>query len=127
MIERDLSRSEKAALRDLILKNPGCANCERQTGECLPLEVRCPELDLQFSGATLCTYFKAAVLPENPELEAIFTGGTTAGPLKTCTVCHRRFRPATNRQKFCSEKCRLAAQREAARNRKRKQRLNVTV
>ena len=120
MIERDLSRSEKAALRDLILKNPGCANCERQTGECLPLEVRCPMLDLQFSGATLCTYFKAAVLPENPELEAVFTGRGT--DLKVCPICHKKFKPAVNRQKYCPA-CRDKARKMKTARRNRKYRL----
>ncbi len=124
MIERDLTRAEKSALRNLILGSPGCANCDRQSGECLPLEVRCPMLDMQFSGATLCRYFRESVLPET-ELEAIFTG--KEADLKVCPICKRQFQPVNNRQIYCSEKCRLAAQREAARNRKRKQRLNVTV
>lgn len=125
MIERDLSRSERSAVRDLILKSPGCANCDQQTGECLPLEVKCPMLQLQFNGATLCEYFRIAVLPENPELEAVFSGESY--DLKTCPICQRKFRPATHGQKYCSSKCKLAAQREASRNRKRKQRLNVTL
>jgi hypothetical protein len=120
MIERDLTRAEKAVVRNLILKNPGCANCERQSRECLPLEVRCPMLDLQFSGATLCTYFKAAVLPENPELEAIFTGRGT--DLKVCPICHKKFKPAANRQKYCPT-CRDKVRKTKSARRNRKYRL----
>jgi hypothetical protein len=120
MIERDLTRAEKAAVRDLILGSPGCANCDRQTGECLPLEVRCPMLDLQFNGATLCTYFKAAVLPENPELEAIFTGRGT--DLKVCPICHKKFKPAANRQKYCPT-CRDEARKTKSARRNQKYRL----
>ena len=120
MIERDLSRSEKAAVRDLILGSPGCANCDRQTGECLCLETQCPMLDLQFNGATLCTYFKAAVLPENPELEAIFTGRGT--DLKVCPICHKKFKPAANRQKYCPT-CRDEARKTKSARRNQKYRL----
>lgn len=96
---RDLTRVEKAAVRNLILKNPGCANCDRQTSECLPRECKCPMLDLQINTAALCTYFRTAVLPENPELETVFTG--TTGSLKTCPICKRRFQSVNNRQIYC--------------------------
>ena len=120
MIERDLTRAEKSALRDLILGSPGCANCDRQTGACLPIECECPELNLQFNGASLCTYFKAAVLPENAELEAVFTGRGT--DLKTCPICHRKFRPVANRQKYCPA-CRDKARKMKTARRNRRYRL----
>lgn len=119
MIERDLTRAEKSALRDL-LGSPGCANCDRQTGECLPLECECPELNLQFNGATLCRYFRESVLPENPELEAIFTG--KVAELKTCPICHKKFKPAANRQKYCPA-CRDKARKMKTAQRNRKYRL----
>ncbi len=41
-----------------------------------------------------------------------------------CTVCGQQFRTASNRQQYCSEKCRKQATRRLERDKKRRQRQN---
>ena len=70
---RELTREEKAAIRSLVVK--WCANYDREMG-CLPLDCECYMLGKCWTGA-YCRYFREAVLPLNPVLEAALN---TEGP-----------------------------------------------
>ena len=69
-MSRELTREEKAAIRRLVLQ---CANYDREYS-CLPLDCDCYMLGKCWTGA-YCRYFREAVLPTDPVLEAALTGG----------------------------------------------------
>lgn len=69
MDQRELTREERAAIRALVVKR--CANYDRGVG-CLPLDCECYMLGKTWTGP-LCRYFRAAVLPLDPALEAALT------------------------------------------------------
>ena len=80
---RELTRTEKAAIRRLVSK--WCANYDRDCG-CLPLDCECYMFGKCWTGA-YCRYFREAVLPLDPALEAALL---TEGPrpdFKACPVC----------------------------------------
>ena len=65
--ERELKRFERAAIRRLVMNL--CANYDSSDRLCLPLDCPCYMLDKWWTGA-LCRYFRSAVLPTEPKLEA---------------------------------------------------------
>ena len=65
-VGRELTRTEKAAIRRLVSK--WCANYDRDCG-CLPLDCECYMFGKCWTGA-YCRYFREAVLPLDPALEA---------------------------------------------------------
>ena len=80
---RELTRQEKAAIRSLVVK--WCANYDREYG-CLPLECECYMFGKCWTGS-FCRYFREAVLPLDPALEAALL---TEGPrpdFKLCPEC----------------------------------------
>ena len=81
MTERELTRQERAAIRALVVK--WCANYDKDYGR-LPLDCPCYMLGKCWTGA-YCRYFREAVLPLDPVLEASLTG--TAVELRSCPVC----------------------------------------
>jgi len=102
---RELTKAEKRAIRSLV-KNR-CANYlekEDFTG-CLLLGGPCYMLQKEYCSHSLCKYFRNAVLPNDPELEAVFTDTET----KLCPVCGKRF--PKSRRKYCSDKCSAAARK----------------
>ena len=97
---RELTHSEKRAIRALVTK--WCANYDRDVG-CLPLDCECYMLGKCWTGV-LCRYFREAVLPLDPALEATLL---TAGPMpgyKACPICGRPV-PLDGRQTYCSAAC----------------------
>ena len=66
---RELTRQEMAAIRALVTR--WCANYDRTYG-CLPLGCECYMLGKCWTGA-YCRYFREAVLPLEPGLEASLT------------------------------------------------------
>ena len=87
---RELTREEKRAIRALVTK--WCANYDRECG-CLPLDCECYMLGKCWTGA-LCRYFREAVLPLDPALEAALL---TEGPrpdFKICPICGGPVAPA---------------------------------
>ena len=68
-MSRELTREEKTAIRRLVTSM--CANYDREYG-CLPLDCECYMLTKCWTGA-LCRYFREAVLPLDPALEAAIT------------------------------------------------------
>ena len=70
MDARELTRDEKKKIRTLVTGM--CANYDRESGLCLPLDCACYMLHKCWTGA-YCRYFREAVLPLNPELQAALT------------------------------------------------------
>ena len=100
-----LSPQERIRCRRLIRRL--CANYDG--GNCLLLDDGdthpCPQC---ISFWLLCRYFREAVLPAEPELEAELY----RVPVRTCTNCGRIFRPRSNRQKYCCECAALIHRRQ---------------
>ena len=105
---RELTRAERAAIRALVVKM--CANYGGEYG-CLPLDGECYML-LKWWTGSYCKYFREAVLPLDPALEAALTGG--AVDMRPCAVCGQPFPSRTNHA-YCSAAC-------AGKARKRRQR-----
>jgi len=115
---RKLTREERREIKRLVADM--CANYDRQYG-CLPLDYGgCYMIDKWWTGS-FCKYFKNAVLPLNPALEAsLFCEGAPSQE-KICPVCGKAYIPTTS-QAYCSDACRVTGQREGARRRQRKRR-----
>ena len=114
---RELTREEKAAIRKLVTRL--CANYDRDVG-CLPLDCPCYMLEKCWTGA-LCRYFREAVLPLDPALEAALL---TEGPrpeCKPCPICGRAV-PVDGRMAYCSEACARTALRRQKRDYMRRKR-----
>ena len=114
---RELTRQERAAIRALVVK--WCANYDREYG-CLPLDCPCYMLGKCWTGA-YCRYFREAVLPLDPALEAAITAPVPAPELRTCPICGRRFLPK-RQQRYCTPLCQAEANRRMTRERMRKMR-----
>ena len=93
--------------------------CNYDSGNCLALddgeECVCVQ---SISYSLLCRWFRAAVLPQDKELEAALFYRLDR---KRCCVCGARFLPGSNRAKD-SPNCAAAMKRKRAAARKRKQR-----
>lgn len=118
--ERELTRSERAAIRRLVTDL--CANYDRHANICLPLDGPCYMLQKWWTG-NLCKYFRNAVLPTDPALEASITNTVYLANYKECSVCGKAYVPVTS-QAYCSDRCRIQARRKAERERKRRARQN---
>lgn len=113
---RELTRQEKAAIRALVTR--WCANYDREYG-CLPLDCECYMLGKCWTAA-YCRYFRKAVLPLDPGLEASLTAQCPT-VYRPCPVCGRPV-PRDGRQRYCSPACRKVALREQKRAHMRKKR-----
>ena len=111
---RELTAREKQAVRRLVISE--CANHDHEYG-CLPLDGACYMFTIAFNTSGLCKYFRDAVLPTDPALEAVFTGKAT----KPCQRCGRKF-PVAGRKAYCSDACADAARKAATAKRVRKHR-----
>ena len=97
MAERELNRSERAAIRKLVTEL--CANYDSQDKICLPLDSSCYMLNKWWTGA-YCRYFEKAVLPVDAALESAITGEDTSMRQKICPVCGKAYLPTTS-QAYC--------------------------
>lgn len=111
---RELTAKEKRAIRKLVTSM--CANYDAEY-ECLPLDGTCYMFTIAFNTSSLCKYFRDAVLPLDPALEAVFTGKAT----KPCQRCGRKF-PVAGRKAYCSDACAEAGRKAATAKRVRKHR-----
>ena len=69
----------------------------------------------------MCRYFREAVLPNDPVLEASLAAEGPAPETRPCPVCGRAFLP-DGRTRYCSPGCARAALRQQKRNYMRKKR-----
>lgn len=67
---RELTGREKQQIKKLITSR--CANYDKEYG-CLPLDCECPIFGICYTNSALCRRFRNALLPTDPELEAVFT------------------------------------------------------
>ncbi len=67
---RELTESERRRIRKLITSL--CANYDKEYG-CLPLDSNCHMFGFCYMNSAMCKYFRNAVLPNDTELEAVFT------------------------------------------------------
>ena len=81
MDARELTRDEKKKIRTLVTGM--CANYDRKSVRCLPLDCACYMLHKCWTGA-YCRYFREAVLPLNPELQASLTTEGISPELRAC-------------------------------------------
>lgn len=116
-MSRELTREEKAGIKKLVLSM--CANYDRDYG-CLPLECECYMLTKCWTGA-YCRYFREAVLPLDPALEAAIRSEGPPPDFKPCPVCGGPV-PLDGRQAYCSQRCAQAARRRQKREHMRKKR-----
>jgi len=82
---RELTGREKQWIRKLVTSF--CANYDKEYS-CLPLDCNCPMFGIGFTNSALCRYFRKAVLPEDAELEAIFT----QTPTTHCKQCGTTYK-----------------------------------
>ena len=111
---RELTPREKQRIKKLIVSE--CANYDKEYG-CLPLDCDCPMFCIGFANSGLCTWFRGALLPTAPELQAVFE----PQPLKVCKECGKHF-PAQGKRAYCSKKCAETARRRQTAARVRKHR-----
>ena len=72
--------------------------CNYDGGECIALDDGAGCVCVQsISYSPLCRWFRNAVLPLDPVLEAFLLGG----PTKRCASCGEAFVPGSNRAKYC--------------------------
>ena len=90
---RRVPLAQMPAIRRLVRQ---CCNFDN--GYCLALDegegCACVQ---SYSCSLLCKWFREAVLPLDPVLEASLLGGTT----KRCALCGEAFVPGSNRAKYC--------------------------
>ena len=72
--------------------------CNYDGGACIALDDGAGCVCVQsLSYSPLCRWFRNAVLPLDPVLEASLLGGTT----KRCASCGEEFAPVSNRAQYC--------------------------
>lgn len=113
---RELTRHERTAIRKLVVDM--CANYDKEYG-CLPLDCPCYMLNKWWTGS-YCKYFREAVLPLDPMLEASLLG-REAPQQDICAICNNPFIP-DGKQAYCSAACSNIARRKRQRGYMQKKR-----
>ena len=117
--KRELTTGERRSIRKLVTGS--CANYDSEYG-CLPLDCECPMLGICYTNSAMCRYFREAVLPNDPELEAALQ----ALPTRRCQRCGKPF-PVNGRRVYCSDNCAEASRKEQTAARVRKFRSNAAL
>jgi len=108
---RELTRAERGAIRKLV--KDLCANYDHDYG-CLLLDDNCYMFyGVAYTNTGMCKYFRKAVLPTDPALEAVLTGGGTV-ETRPCAMCGEAF-PADGKKAYCSDACAGDAHRKQKR------------
>lgn len=94
---RELTGGEKRRIRKLVTSL--CANYDKEYG-CLPLDSACYMFGTCYTNSTMCKYFRNAVLPNETELEAVFTHTLTTN----CKQCGKPS-PIDGKCVYCSDRC----------------------
>ena len=111
---RELTGRERQRIRRLVVSL--CANYDREYG-CLPLGCDCYMFGICYRSSSLCKYFRRAVQPVDPELEAIFE----PRPLSVCKQCGKSF-PTKGKRCYCSDACAAEARQRQTATRVRRHR-----
>ena len=115
--ERELTATERQQIKKLVCSM--CANYDKESKECLPLDWPCYMIEKVYTGA-YCKYFKEVLLPLHPVLEGELL--SLEQELKHCAVCGEGFVPNRN-QAYCSDLCSSVARKKY--NRKRQARHKI--
>jgi len=119
---RELTRNELHDMRKLATDM--CANYDREYG-CLLLNDQCYMLyGVAFTNSAMCKYYRNAVLPLNPKLDALFSGANIAEHMKRCAVCGKDIFSLGNRAKYCKP-CAYKIHRRQKTESEQKRRLDV--
>ncbi len=111
---RELTGKEKRQIKKLVVSL--CANYDKEYG-CLPLDCDCYMFGICYTNSALCKRFREALLPADPELQAVFE----SQPLTVCKQCGKPF-PIDGKRVYCSENCAEEARRQQTAARVRKHR-----
>ena len=111
---RELSGKEKRQIKRLVISQ--CANYDKEYG-CLPLDCECYMFGVCYSNSALCKWFRNALLPTEPELQAVFE----SIPLAVCKECEKHFQK-NGKHAYCSDRCATEARRKQTAARVRKHR-----
>lgn len=111
---RELTGKEKRQIKKLVVSK--CANYDKEYG-CLPLDCECYIFGICYTNSVLCRKFRVALLPEAPELQAVFE----PMPLTVCKECGKHFQK-NGKRAYCSDKCAAEARRKQTAARVRKHR-----
>ena len=115
---RELTHAERTAIRKLAKEQ--CANYDREYG-CLLLNDECYMFyGVAFTNTGMCKYFRNAVLPTDPMLEAVLTSNTPI-ETRTCPICSKEF-PINSKRVYCNNTCTDEAHRRRNRENMRKNR-----
>lgn len=115
MVEKELSASEKRAIRRCVKQE--CSLYDTEYG-CLALSTSCYTFSIGYTTSPLCRYFEESILPIHGDLLKMLHRSST----KACPICGRYF-PLKKHQLYCSEKCSAAARKRKARERVRRFRM----
>ena len=119
----ELTREELRAMKRLVVDM--CANYDGHYKECMLLDGDCyMNYGVAYTCSALCNYFKKAVLPLDPQLEVLFTGGDISGHIKKCAICGKKLFAGGNRAKYC-EPCARRVHRRQKNESDRKRRSNT--
>ena len=111
---RELTRAECAEIRKLV--KGLCANYDNEYG-CLLLDGDCYMFyGVAYTNTGMCKYFRNAVLPTNPVLEAVLTSVKVV-ETRPCGICCKAF-PADGKKLYCSDACAGEAHRRRNRDNK---------
>lgn len=111
---RELTGKEKRQIKKLVVSL--CANYDKEYG-CLPLDCDCYMFGICYTNSALCKRFREALLPTEPELQAVFE----SQPLTVCKQCGKPF-PTSGKRVYCSASCAEEARRQQTAARVRKHR-----
>lgn len=111
---RELTGKEKRQIKKLVVSK--CANYDKEYG-CLPLDCNCYMFGICYTNSALCRKFRSDLLPEAPELQAVFE----PIPLAVCKECGKHFQK-NGKRAYCSDKCAAEARRRQTAARVRKHR-----
>ena len=116
---RELTRAELRDIKKLVVDR--CANYDRDYG-CLPLDGQCYMFyGVGYTNTGMCKYFRNAVLPLNPQLEAVLNGNYIADNVKKCCICGTGLYAVGNRAKYCEScACRVHRKQKNVSDRKRR-------
>ena len=85
---RELTRAERAAIRKLV--KDLCVNYDHEYG-CLLLNGDCYMFyGVAYTNTGMCKYFRNAILPIAPVIEAMLKGGEKV-ETRSCGICDRAF------------------------------------
>ena len=109
---RELTGKEKRQIKKLVTSL--CANYDKKYG-CLPLDCECYMFGICHTNSALCKWFRNALLPTEPELQAVFE----PRPLTECKQCGKKF-VNVGKRIYCSSHCAEEARRAQTASRVRK-------